>query len=161
MSLVGKASAKILAKTLERMVVALIAPFDAAHLQIMVDHDWYIVETVRWTAQHQADQAPDYPPELSQEEKERIEALRKQTVRLALAALGFSRVIVSKFPKPLAEQYLNVAYAFKWLKKHRPGILPILETAKGARWLQNEVEKDIKPYLWPPQNTEESDNATP
>jgi len=160
-SLVGKASAKILAKTLERMVVGLIAPFDAAHLQIMVDHDWYIVETVRWTSQHQADQAPEYPPELSPEEKDRIEALRKQTVRMALAALGFSRVIVSKFPKPLAEQYLNVAYASKWLKKHRPDVLPILETPKGARWLQNEVEKDIKPYLWPPQNTEESDNAAP
>lgn len=161
MSLVGKASAKILAKTLERMVVALIAPFDAAHLQIMADHDWYIVETVRWTAQHQADQAPEYPPELSPQEKDRIEALRKQTVRMALAALGFSRVIVSKFPKPLAEQYLNVAYATKWLKKHRPDLLPILETEKGARWLQNEVEKDIKPYLWPPQNTEESNNAAP
>ena len=161
MSLVGKASAKILAKTLERMVVALIAPFDAAHLQIMIDHDWYIVETVRWTAQHQADQAPDYPPELSQEEKDRIEALRKQTVRMALAALGFSRVIVSKFPKPLAQQYLNVAYAAKWLKKHRPDLLPVLETEKGAQWLQNEVEKDIKPYLWPSQNTEESDNAAP
>jgi hypothetical protein len=160
-SLVGKASAKILAKTLERMVVALIAPFDAAHLQIMVDHDWYIVETVRWTAQHQSDQAPDYPPELSPEEKDRIEALRKQTVRMALAALGFSRVIVSKFPKPLAEQYLNVAYAFKWLKKHRPDVLPILETEKGAQWLQNEVEKDIKPYLWPAKNVEESDNAVP
>ena len=74
MSLVGKASAKILAKTLERMVVGLIAPFDAAHLQIMVDHDWYIVETIRWTAQHQADQAPDYPPELGPEEEKPKEA---------------------------------------------------------------------------------------
>jgi len=160
-SLVGKASAKILAKTLERMVVGLIAPFDAAHLQIMVDHDWHIVETVRWTTQHQADQAPDYPPELRPEEKDRIESLRTQTVRMALAALGFSRVIFSKFPKPLAEQYLNFGYAAKWLKKHRPDVLPILETEKGARWLKNEDENDIKPYLWPSQNTEESDNAAP
>ncbi|MBS7632776.1 hypothetical protein KEJ15_04030 [Candidatus Bathyarchaeota archaeon] len=149
-----------MAKTLERMVVGLIAPFDAAHLQIMIDHDWYIVETVRWTAQHQADHVPDYPPELSQEEKDRIEALRKQTIRMALAALGFSRVVVSRFPKPLVDQYLNVGYASKWLKKHRPDLLPVLETEKGAQWLQNEVENDIKPYLWPSKTREEKNNAT-
>ncbi|MBS7633742.1 hypothetical protein KEJ15_09080, partial [Candidatus Bathyarchaeota archaeon] len=85
--------------------------------------------------------------------------LRKQTIRMALAALGFSRVIVSKFPKPLVDQYLNVGYTSKWLKKHRPDLLPVLETEKGALWLQNEVEKDIKPYLWPSKTTEENSNA--
>jgi hypothetical protein len=59
-------------------------------------------------------------------------------------------MIVSKFPKPLVEQYLNVEYASKWLKNKRPDLLPVLETEKGAQWLRKEVEIDIKPYLWPP-----------
>lgn len=145
----GKAGAKVLAKTLERMVVGLIAPFDAEHLKIMIDHDWYIIETIKWNAEHGLKQRPDYPKELSPEEIERIEAMRKRAVRMALAALGFSRMIVSKFPKALVEKYLSVDYAFKWLGKHRPDLLPILETEKGRRWLKNEVESDIKPYLWP------------
>jgi hypothetical protein len=149
-SVVGRAGARILAKTLERMVVGLIAPFDAAHLQIMIDHDWYIIETIRWNAKHGSKHPPTYPPELSEEEIRRIEALRSRAIRMAMAALGFSSMIVSKFPKPLVEQYLNVEYASKWLKNKRPDLLPVLETEKGAQWLRKEVETDIKPYLWPP-----------
>jgi hypothetical protein len=69
-----------------------------------------------------------------------------------MAALGFARMIASRFPRPLVEEYLNTEYAFKWLKKKRPELLPILETENGMRWLENEVERDIKPYLWPTPN---------
>jgi hypothetical protein len=71
---------------------------------------------------------------------------------MAMAALGFARTIASRFPRPLVEEYLNAEYAFKWLKNKRPELLPILETEEGRRWLENEVERDIKPYLWPLPN---------
>jgi hypothetical protein len=59
------------------------------------------------------------------------------------------------------DQYLNVEYASKWLKKHQPDLLPVLETEKGTQWLQNEVEKDIKPYLWPSKTMEKNNSVTP
>ena len=139
--------------------MGLIAPFDELHLQIMVDHDWYIIETIRWNAQHERKRPLEYPSELCEEEIRRIEALRNRAIRMAMAALGLSRMIVSKFPKPLVEQYLNVEYASKWLKRNRPDLLPVLETDEGKRWLQNEVEKDIKPYLWSAPNPEANNNS--
>ena len=81
-----------------------------------------------------------------------MEASRDRMTRMALAALGFARMITSRFPRPLVEEYLNTEYAFKWLKNKRPELIPILETEEGRRWLENEVEMDIKPYLWPTQN---------
>jgi hypothetical protein len=124
------------------------APFDAQHLQIMIDNNWYVIESVLWAANQQ----PSYPHELSQEEVEHMEASRERVTRMALAALGFARMITSRFPRPLVEEYLNTEYAFKWLKNKRPELLPVLETEEGSRWLENEVEKDIKPYLWPAPN---------
>lgn len=140
----------MLAKSLERLVIGLMAPFDAQHLQIMIDHDWYVIESVLWAAKRQ----PNYPSELSEEEVKRMEASRDRMTRMAMAALGFARMIASRFPRPLVEEYLNVGYAFKWLKDKRPELLPILETEEGRRWLENEVERDIKPYLWPMLNPE-------
>ena len=142
----------MLAKSLERVIIGLMAPFDAQHLQIMIDSDWYVIESVLWAAKHK----PDYPSELSEEEVKRIEASRDRMTRMAMAALGFARMIASRFPRPLVEEYLNVDYAFKWLKNKRPELLPILETEEGRRWLENEVERDIKPYLWPMSNPEAS-----
>jgi hypothetical protein len=148
LTLLGRAGAKILAKSLERAVIGLMAPFDAQHLQIMIDNKWYVIESVLWAANQQ----PNYPQELSQEEVKQMEASRDRTTRMALAALGFARMITSRFPRPLVEEYLNLEYAFKWLKNKRPELLPILETEEGRRWLENEVERDIKPYLWPTLN---------
>jgi len=129
-------------------VIGLMAPFDAQHLQIMIDNNWYVIESVLWAANQQ----PNYPHELSQEEVEHMEASRERVTRMALAALGFARMITSRFPRPLVEEYLNIEYAFKWLKNKRPELLPILETEEGRRWLEDEVERDIKPYLWPEPN---------
>ena len=142
----------MLAKSLERVIIGLMAPFDAQHLQIMIDNDWYVIESVLWAAKHK----PDYPSELSEEEVKRMETSRDRMTRMAMAALGFARMIASRFPRPLVEEYLNVDYAFKWLKNKRPELLPILETEEGRRWLENEVERDIKPYLWPMSNPETS-----
>jgi hypothetical protein len=124
------------------------APFDAKHLQIMINHDWYVIESILWAAKQQ----PNYPPELSEEEMNHMEASRLRMTRMAMASLGFARMIASRFPRPLVEEYLNTEYAFKWLKNKRPELLPILETEEGRRWLENEVERDIKPYLWPTSN---------
>lgn len=148
LTLLGRAGAKILAKSLERAVIGLMAPFDAKHLQIMINHDWYVIESILWAAKRQ----PNYPPELSEEEMKHMEASRLRMTRMAMAALGFSRMIASRFPRPLVEEYLNTEYAFKWLKNKRPELLPILETEEGRRWLENEVERDIKPFLWPIPN---------
>ena len=114
----------------------------------MIDHDWYVIDSILWVANQQ----PSYPPELSHEEIKYMEASRDRMTRMALAALGFARMITSRFPRPLVEEYLNTEYAFKWLKNKRPELLPILETEEGRRWLEDEVERDIKPYLWPEPN---------
>jgi len=141
---VPKAGARVVAKALEQMFISLLAPFDADHLQIMIDHDWHVIESVRWTT---AQKMPNYPPEMDPAEIKRLEAMRGRLVKAAMAALGFSRMTLSRFPRPLVEQYLNREYALKWFSRHRQDLLPKLQTEKGARWLEKEVE-EVKKFLW-------------
>jgi len=133
----------MVAKALEQTFIALIAPFDADHLQVMMDHDWYVIESLRWAAKYR----PDYPTEMDPNEVKRIEAMRGRLVKAAMATLGFSRMTLSRFPRVLVEQYLNAEYALKWLSKKRQDLLPKLQTEKGARWLERQAE-EVKAFLW-------------
>ena len=143
LSLAGKTGARVVSKVLEQMFISLMAPFDAKHLQIMVDHGWHVIESIRWSATHKA----EYPPELDAEEVKRLERMHGRLIKAALAALGFTRTVVSRFPRVLVEQYVSREYAMKWFRRHRPDIIPILETEKGGEWLTMEVG-EVKTFLW-------------
>jgi hypothetical protein len=143
LSLAGKAGARVVSKVLEQMFISLMAPFDAKHLQIMVDHGWHVIESIRWSTTHE----PEYPPELDAEEVKRLERMHGRLIKAALAALGFTRTVISRFPKALVEQYVSREYAMKWFRRHRSDIIQILETKKGSDWLESEV-KEVKAFLW-------------
>ena len=143
LSLAGKTGARVVSKVLEQMFISLMAPFDAKHLQIMVDHGWHVIESIRWSTTHKA----EYPPELGAEEVKRLERMHGRLIKATLAALGFTRTVVSRFPRVLVEQYVNREYAMKWFRRHRPDIIPILETEKGGNWLTMEV-MEVRAFLW-------------
>ena len=147
LSFIGKASARILKSAVERIFLRLAAPFNAKHLKVMVDNDWYIIGTIRYNVSVPQGDYSGAEGILSPQEIEAIRARERALLRMALAAMGMARKVALQFPRPAVEEYLTVEYALKYFREKRPDLIKILETERGRRWLSNQIE-EIKEWLW-------------
>jgi len=135
--------------TIETAFLRLIAPFNAKHLEILINHRWYLIAMVKWAVENPDKLGADLPDSLSHEERKKIEAERFRLMKLALSTLGMARLTVSKLPRQMVEPYLTCEWAKEnWLKKHRPDVLEVLEKREeGEEWLRSQLE-EIKEFLW-------------
>jgi len=146
-SFLGKASARILKAAVERMFLKLVAPFNAKHLKVMVDNDWYIIETIRYNASVPQGDYSGAEGKLTPQEIEAIRMRERILLRMALSAMGMAKKTARQFPREVVEQYLTPEYAFKYFREKRPDLIPILETPEGYKWLINQIE-EVKEWLW-------------
>jgi len=99
LSFVGKASARILKSAVERIFLRLIGPFNAKHLKVMVDNDWYIIESIRYNASRPQADFSGAEGKLSPQEIQALRARERVLLRMALAAMGMAKKTALQFPR--------------------------------------------------------------
>ena len=138
----GRLSSRVPAKAIEQAFIGLMRPFNGEHLKVLIDHGWYMIETIRWAAANPG-QGYENVPELSPEEILILERRRQAMLKIGLATLGAAKTVSSKVPRPVAEQYISAEYFRKWFKEKRPDLLKVIEGAgaRGERWLEKQIEE--------------------
>jgi len=145
---IGKVSAVAAKAAIESLMAKFLSLFNENHLRLMIDNDWYIIESIQWSMRHR----PDYrgvPPDQARW----FEARRLYFVKMGFAALGFARSIALMFPRHVVEKYLNAEYALKYFDKNIPWVSKVIREKgdRGRRWLEKQV-KEIKDFLYQSPN---------
>jgi len=138
----GRLSAAVMGTVIERSVVALLSAFSGEHLQILMDHDYYVIET----ALNATKKRPQYEKyDFTEEQVRQLEFKRLTMVKRALGLMGMIRTLASKFPGFREE--LTLENARGWLEKQRPDMLATIDSHKNKKWLSNQV-KEIRKFFW-------------
>jgi hypothetical protein len=135
-------SAAVMETIIERSVVALIGAFHGEHLKILMDQDYYIIETTL----NAAAKRPRYERYgFTQEQIVQLEQRRLVMVKRALGVIGLVRTLAHRFPS--FREDLTAENARKWLEKQRPDLIAVIDAHPNKKWFENQV-KEIRVYFW-------------
>jgi len=118
---------RVVAKSVERTLKHLMAPFNAKFLKAIIQKDKTVLQLLR----EQYQDYKRYP------EKWRPEDARM--LRYTLGALEMCRQFVLRFPKDAIDPYCTVPYAIDWLQRNRPDLCKVLLNERGLLWLAKQV----------------------
>jgi len=132
----------------ERTFLRLAAPFDAKHLQIMVDYGFYLIETITWAIQNpEKNHLEVAEGELPPDDVQRLRAREVVLLKMAVVALGMAKRVIALYPRKLGEEYLTPEYAFKYFGQKRPDLIPVLRTPEGYKWLRGEL-MEVRRFMY-------------
>jgi len=138
----GRISAAVMGTVIERAIVALLSAFHGEHLKILMDQDFYIIETTM----NAAKKRPRYERyNFTPEQITQLEARRMGMVKRALGIMGMIRTLANRFPAFREE--LTIEAVRKWLKEQRPDLLAVMDAHPNKAWLENQI-KEIRVYFW-------------
>lgn len=141
-SFLGRVSAAVMGTVIERSVVALIGAFHDEHLKILMDNDYYVIETTLNAAKRR----PRYerygftPEQIAELERKRLVMVKR-----ALGLMGMIRTLASKFPA--FREQLTEKNAREWLKNQRPDLLKVIDEHSNKKWLKKQI-REIQKYFW-------------
>lgn len=141
--LTGKLGLAVLEAALEGAISGAVKALGPESLDLMIDKNYYIVDSIFYSIRHQ----PTYPPELSEEQIARLEWMRAAMSRTVLPLLGMVRFVASKFPPEAVEQKVTPEWLLKRGKEKFPELVTRVR-AKGKRgrwWLERQAE-EIRAY---------------
>lgn len=139
---VGRLGAAIMGTVIERSIVALLGAFSTEHLQILMDQDYYIIETTLNATKRR----PQYEKyDFTEEQIRQLEHKRLTMAKRTLGLMGMIRTLASKFPGFSEELTLENVRA--WLRKEQPALLDVMDKHPNKKWLENQVD-EIKRYFW-------------
>lgn len=141
-SFMGKLGTRIMATIIERSIVALIGAFHGEHLKILMDNNFYVIETVL-TASKKRPRYERY--NFSEEQIRQLEQKRFTMVKRALGLIGMIRTLASRFPAFREE--LTLENVRKWLQKERPDLLDFMDKHENKAWLENQIN-EIRKFFW-------------
>ena len=131
-----------MATTIERSIVALIGAFHDEHLKILMDNDYYVIETVL----NASKKRPRYERYgFSEEQIRQLELKRLTMTKRALGLMGLIRTLVAKFPGFREE--LTLENVRGWLQAQRPDLLATIDTHENKAWLENQID-EISRFFW-------------
>jgi hypothetical protein len=138
----GRLGAAVMGTVIERGVVALIGAFHDEHLKILMDQDFYVIETTM----NAVKKRPRYERyNFTPEQIAVLESRRIGMVKRALGIMGMIRTFASRFP--LYRDELTVENVRKWLKEQRPDLLAVIDAHPNKKWLENQIT-EIRVYFW-------------
>jgi hypothetical protein len=138
----GRIGAAIMGTVIERGIVALLSAFHGEHLKMLMDQDFYIIETTL----NAAKKRPRYERyNFTQEQIAQLESKRMGMVKRALGVMGMIRTLANRFPAFRDE--LTIEAVRKWLKEQRPDLLAVIDAHSNKVWLENQI-KEIRVYFW-------------
>jgi len=142
LSFIGRLGARVMATAIERSVVALIGAFHDEHLKILMDQNYYIIETVL----NASKKRPSYEKyNFSEEQVRQLEYKRLTMTKRALGVMGMIRTLTSKFPAFREE--LTLENVRGWLQKQRPDLLALIDAHENKTWLENQII-EIQKFFW-------------
>lgn len=142
LSFIGHVSAAIMETVIERSIVALISAFSAEHLRMLMDHNYYVIETVLNATRKR----PNYEKyNFTPEQIKVLEVRRLAMTKRALGVIGMIRTLASRFPE--YREQLTLDNVRDWMNKHRPDMMATIDAHPNKKWLQNEVN-EIKKFFW-------------
>jgi hypothetical protein len=142
LSFIGHVGAAVLETMIERAIVALIGAFSAEHLKILMDHNYYVIETVLNATKRR----PNYEKyNFTPEQIKVLEARRLVMIKRALGVIGMIKSLTSRFPE--YREQLTIDNVRDWLMKHRPEIMATIDAHPNKMWLQNQIN-EIKRFFW-------------
>jgi len=131
-----------MATTIERSIVALIGAFHDEHLKILMDNDYYVIETVL----NASKKRPRYERYgFSEEQIRQLELKRLTMTKRALGLMGLIRTLVAKFPGFREE--LTLENVRGWLQAQRPDLLATIDKHENKAWLENQID-EISRFFW-------------
>ena len=135
-SFMGRLGSRIMATTIERSMVALIGAFHDEHLKILMDNNYYIIETVL----NASKKRPRYERYgFSEEQIRQLELKRLTMIKRALGLMGLIRTLVAKFPGFREE--LTLENVRGWLQAQRPDLLAVIDAHENKAWLENQIDE--------------------
>ena len=138
----GRLGSRIMATTIERSIVALIGAFHDEHLKILMDNDYYVIETVL----NASKKRPRYERYgFSEEQIRQLELKRLTMTKRALGLMGLIRTLVAKFPGFREE--LTLQNVRGWLQAQRPDLLATIDKHENKAWLENQID-EISRFFW-------------
>lgn len=137
--LAGKLGIAILEATLEGAISGAVKALGPKSLDLMIDKNYYIIDSIFYATRHQ----PTYPPEISEEQVARLEMMRTTMSRTVLPLLGMVRFVASKFPPEAVEAKVTPDWLLKRGKEKFPELVTRVrgKGEKGRRWLKNQAEE--------------------
>jgi len=142
LSFIGRLGARVMATAIERSIVALIGAFHDEHLKILMDQNYYIIETVL----NASKKRPSYEKyNFSEEQVRQLEYKRLTMTKRALGVMGMIRTLTSKFPAFREE--LTLENVRGWLQKQRPDLLALIDAHENKTWLENQII-EIQKFFW-------------
>ena len=141
-SFIGRLGARVMATVIERSIVALIGAFHDEHLKILMDNNYFIIETVL----NASKKRPRYERYgYSEQQIAQLEYKRLTMTKRALGLMGLIRTLASKFPA--FREDLTLENVRGWLQKQRPDLLAVIDSHSNKNWLQNQVNEILK-FFW-------------
>jgi hypothetical protein len=141
-SFIGRLGARVMATAIERGVVALIGAFHGEHLKILMDNNYYIIETVL----NASKKRPRYERYgFSEEQIRQLELKRLTMTKRALGLIGMIRTLVAKFPG--FREDLTLENVRGWLQKRLPDLLAMIDAHENKAWLGNQI-REIQKFFF-------------
>lgn len=142
LSFVGRLSVAVMGKAIERAIVALIGAFHDEHLKILMDNDYYVIETVL----NASKKRPRYERYgFTEDQIRQLEYKRLTMTKRALGIVGMIRTMAAKVPGFREE--LTLKNMREWLQKNRPDLLSVIDEHPNKKWLENQVF-EVKKFFW-------------
>lgn len=145
--IIGKGSAYIVQALVEGTLDGALDLFGTKGFEIMIDNDFYIIESVLWAAKKEPEF--DKIKGITEEQKRIIKAKRLALVRWALQSLAIARKIALGMPGEVIFKNLTLENVKKWIKEKYPDIWKVIEAKgdKAENWLKKEILYDLIPFL--------------
>lgn len=141
-SFMGRLGARVMATVIERSIVALIGAFHDEHLKILMDNNYFIIETVL----NASKKRPRYERyNFSEQQIAQLELKRLTMTKRALGVMGMIRTLTSKFPAFREE--LTLENVRGWLQKQRPDLLATIDAHENKTWLENQII-ELQKFFW-------------
>ena len=139
---------KLLLKTLEASVEGAVQGgidcIGPKGLDLMIENDWYIIESMFYAMRYR----PDYPEGLTKEEIARLEKARHGMLRAVMPILQLARTVASRLPPELIEQKLDGGWFMRRAKEKFPVLAERVEAHgdKGKKWIENQA-REVRDFL--------------
>ena len=135
----------------EKLIIQLLESIEPQHFALCIEHDLYIFNSIAYALQkthNELEQEIITKYNVDKEEAQRlIKALRMNTMMINIFRLVHQMITRLRLGNLINR--LDVETAERLLEKYAPALFEVYKRygEKGKRWLQNEIEYDLKPFL--------------
>jgi len=129
----ARIAGRAVSAAINRIMTRLLIPYNAEHLQRAISEHLTIFTFI----QRKVEDYRQHPEKWTKEKVERLKAVLK--------AVSVVRGMLRRISPDLVREYLTVEHGVNWVRKHRPDVLHIIDTAEGHEWLQLQIDEV---YRW-------------